>query len=406
MGPRDHPRSRGVYWNPAIHDAKSNGSSPLARGLPAPAERPATGIADHPRSRGVYLWTLESSFAVAGSSPLARGLPGTYHAYGEVDRIIPARAGFTCLVVGVTHGTADHPRSRGVYAAGGLVRVDIGGSSPLARGLLRSFGGLPGAVGIIPARAGFTEVVGGHGLPFWDHPRSRGVYRTATHAVASSDGSSPLARGLPGASSRTFLPPRIIPARAGFTAPGPRRVRVHRDHPRSRGVYRRRAGSGTTRWGSSPLARGLRRGPPARTRTRRIIPARAGFTVPSRTGSAARSDHPRSRGVYVEGREGYEHVKGSSPLARGLLPQVAVSACADRIIPARAGFTAARSALDRSLADHPRSRGVYATLRAGLRPSLGSSPLARGLRRLTQRGGHLERIIPARAGFTCLLCFK
>ena len=95
MGPRDHPRSRGVYWNPAIHDAKSNGSSPLARGLPAPAERPATGIADHPRSRGVYLWTLESSFAVAGSSPLARGLPGTYHAYGEVDRIIPARAGFT-----------------------------------------------------------------------------------------------------------------------------------------------------------------------------------------------------------------------------------------------------------------------------------------------------------------------
>ena len=156
MGPRDHPRSRGVYWNPAIHDAKSNGSSPLARGLPAPAERPATGIADHPRSRGVYLWTLESSFAVAGSSPLARGLPGTYHAYGEVDRIIPARAGFTVAGEEERAIRGDHPRSRGVYTPAEAGPWQDVGSSPLARGL-------PGqdvAVGeerrIIPARAGFT----------------------------------------------------------------------------------------------------------------------------------------------------------------------------------------------------------------------------------------------------------
>ena len=53
------------------------------------------------------------------------------------------------------------------------------GSSPLARGLLRAEFAVGPLTGIIPARAGFTSVgVGGPGV-HRDHPRSRGVYREA-----------------------------------------------------------------------------------------------------------------------------------------------------------------------------------------------------------------------------------
>ena len=51
--------------------------------------------------------------------------------------------------------------------------------------------------GIIPARAGFTCLVSLTGPRRWDHPRSRGVYDDDASWVRSTAGSSPLARGLP-----------------------------------------------------------------------------------------------------------------------------------------------------------------------------------------------------------------
>ena len=51
-------------------------------------------------------------------------------------------------------------------------------------------------------------------------------------------GSSPLARGLRRGSGNVIPRDRIIPARAGFTKlPLPQQI-VSEDHPRSRGVYR------------------------------------------------------------------------------------------------------------------------------------------------------------------------
>ena len=163
---------------------------------------PTTGpCSDHPRSRGVYpsdwqTWTLQD-----GSSPLARGLHA--HVQGELDqgRIIPARAGFTRPWESSTRACTDHPRSRGVY------RVPVGeaerppGSSPLARGLLRSAPDSESVWGIIPARAGFTSGSALAGAWGPDHPRSRGVYRTTYTKRTVSLGSSPLARGLPTATA-------------------------------------------------------------------------------------------------------------------------------------------------------------------------------------------------------------
>ena len=274
-------------------------------------------------------------------------------------RIIPARAGFTRRPSHGPAGIRDHPRSRGVYARRRSARVRLAGSSPLARGLLvmRSFRDIPGW--IIPARAGFTKGHQGHGVVRTDHPRSRGVYVGWLRPQPGGRGSSPLARGLPLCESGENPGVRIIPARAGFTL---RNIpfRIERvDHPRSRGVYRRRKSAWPAFRGSSPLARGLPQYDNGRGVGGRIIPARAGFTsTPHRTHTRPR-DHPRSRGVYRATTVSHSPSQGSSPLARGLHLVRHLPERLRRIIPARAGFTPTSSPSAGSSEDHPRSRGVY-----------------------------------------------
>ena len=234
---RDHPRSRGVYAPPVPPIPTHLGSSPLARGLPPihltipyslgiiPARAGfttrscpgRTGATDHPRSRGVYAVPGNPGGSVEGSSPLARGLQVCVTRATVRPRIIPARAGFT---------------SRRSVAW----RI-VAGSSPLARGLLCSQIPLPCSCRIIPARAGFTFSRSRLWFVFWDHPRSRGVYRLRRRPGSGRTGSSPLARGLRLRSPHTHPPPGIIPARAGFTWPRPAAATTGEDHPRSRGVY-------------------------------------------------------------------------------------------------------------------------------------------------------------------------
>ena len=215
------------------------------------------------------------------------------------------------------------------------------GSSPLARGLHEVAGDGDGVARIIPARAGFTAVVEADGLPSADHPRSRGVYCARTSRTRSVPGSSPLARGLPAEVGGVDDDAGIIPARAGFTGEVMGAMSAAWDHPRSRGVYEAARSWAASRLGSSPLARGLLWVAGGDAKAVGIIPARAGFTGPSRTGSAGRSDHPRSRGVYRGIFAPPVTMSGSSPLARGLPAAPHDRAMSVRIIPARAGFTAA-----------------------------------------------------------------
>ena len=91
---------------------------------------------------------------------------------------------------------------------------------------------------------------------------------------------------------------------------------------------------------------------------------------------------------------------GSSPLARGLLQEIIRRQAHGRIIPARAGFTPRADAVRPPTSDHPRSRGVYRGSVVGAVLEHGSSPLARGLHRATLNSKIIDRIIPARAGFT------
>ena len=193
------------------------GSSPLARGLPArgghrPSPRriiPArAGFTqplsewpqsprDHPRSRGVYYSVWGPGTEVTGSSPLARGLLTLKVRSAVLAGIIPARAGFTRALGTRLRTLRDHPRSRGVYhSPDGALNV-FEGSSPLARGLLSISNQKKGKSRIIPARAGFTVRI--------------------TSARCPQMGSSPLARGLLFVIPEKYTESRIIPARAGFT---------------------------------------------------------------------------------------------------------------------------------------------------------------------------------------------
>ena len=199
-------------------------------------------------------------------------------------------------------------------------------------------------------------------------------------APRSSRGSSPLARGLHPLRVPDQTPRRIIPARAGFT------------------VFSRLPACAPM--GSSPLARGLL--PLARIWVlgRGIIPARAGFTPPDSKRFRPGPDHPRSRGVYQMGETEAAYASGSSPLARGLLEPPRAARINHRIIPARAGFTWAGTWGTRSSGDHPRSRGVYRSGEVVGIQIVGSSPLARGLRNEEACELGKDGIIPARAGFT------
>ena len=152
-----------------------------------------------------------------GSSPLARGLPVDEVAGTGLAGIIPARAGFTSRRRPPSPRSEDHPRSRGVYGGGVARGRCVGGSSPLARGLLQTPRTSHPAGRIIPARAGFTHPCSARAVPSSDHPRSRGVYGRIVRGEDPLRGSSPLARGLPQRRRRRQCPDRIIPARAGFT---------------------------------------------------------------------------------------------------------------------------------------------------------------------------------------------
>ena len=213
---------------------------------------------DHPRTRGVYDVLAEVLVPSGGSSPHTRGLPGGPGGLGGGVGIIPAHAGFTTRRGRGPARSRDHPRTRGVYVDEVRDRDGSEGSSPHTRGLRVEVAGGGGELGIIPAHAGFTGRQRGPRARVRDHPRTRGVYMTASLALAGNAGSSPHTRGLPTRPSR--IP--VIP----------------RDHPRTRGVYLKWGFPGAAERGSSPHTRGLLlRGRQHQGRDR-IIPAHAGFT--------------------------------------------------------------------------------------------------------------------------------
>ena len=130
------------------------------------------------------------------------------------------------------------------------------------------------------------------------YPRLRGEHVVISMAEVTLKGSSPLARGTQFVLSQLRPGGGIIPACAGNTNVRGILPRCSRDHPRLRGEHYGMPPEAIRETGSSPLARGTRRGWRISHTVHRIIPACAGNTVPPLPWAVLHQDYPRLRGEH------------------------------------------------------------------------------------------------------------
>ena len=172
------------------------------------------------------------------------------------------------------------------------------------------------------------------------------------------------------------------------------------DHPRIRGEHRHRPAPRALDLGSSPHTQGAPlHGRPV-GRHRGIIPAYAGSTCVLGLVMLHMRDHPRIRGEHLSCLLLPPPLAGSSPHARGARRVGPVESVPGGIIPACAGSTPTRLISRSWTWDHPRMRGEHKPLEESLLHRLGSSPHARGAPKAVIMGGSFQGIIPACAGST------
>ncbi len=237
-----------------------------------------------------------------------------------------------------------------------------------------------------------------------DHPRLRGEHVDFHGSPSTTTGSSPLARGTPFRMEGTDKEQRIIPACAGNTPEWLSLSVASEDHPRLRGEHHTLRGAIEPRLGSSPLARGTLPEPVVAEERRGIIPACAGNTVTRVHDDRFRRDHPRLRGEHTTWTTSARSAGGSSPLARGTPSSSSLTSSGNGIIPACAGNTSVPLRNVRRRRDHPRLRGEHVVNPVTPDTVVGSSPLARGTRMTTSATSRRTRIIPACAGNTRWRC--
>ena len=354
----------------------------------------------HPRSRGEHAPERAAVWSRQGSSPLARGALVALDSVARGIGLIPARAGSTIIAVSDACARRAHPRSRGEHRTRLFRSSQSRGSSPLARGAPSHFGFLRLLAGLIPARAGSTWTMQNTANFQRAHPRSRGEHVFSCPSVATREGSSPLARGALSASNNGALSLGLIPARAGSTRTWKPCWWKPRAHPRSRGEHAYDVIDAQLAGGSSPLARGTLDQARRHVIHARLIPARAGNTRLFSRPLTGKSAHPRSRGEHGMITFGLWFVAGSSPLARGTRKMSISSRLRIRLIPARAGNMPTGAMPAPAPPAHPRSRGEHVKIVAEVNGVTGPSPLARGTLTLAMGGQFSRRLIPARAGNT------
>ena len=355
---------------------------------------------DHPRSCGANPGDSPKCCDVRGSSPLVRG-QRRYSELPHIRwRIIPARAGPTSTCRRDRGSSSDHPRSCGANSSVSSSLAGASGSSPLVRGQRSRRSTWTASGRIIPARAGPTPSAAQPSYSGADHPRSCGANCVAPIGGGGEAGSSPLVRGQPGFVPPGRVLGRIIPARAGPTERLPLQVRQDADHPRSCGANDGNSNVEFGSCGSSPLVRGQPARIADPSIATRIIPARAGPTAPPPARASRSADHPRSCGANAGTQNYHTSDGGSSPLVRGQHPLAVAIEDPARIIPARAGPTRRSAPAWRAPPDHPRSCGANGHAGRHGRRLAGSSPLVRGQPLFGRIQCEVDRIIPARAGPT------
>ena len=152
--------------------------------------------------------------------------------------------------------------------------------------------------------------------------------------------------------------------------------------------------------GLSPLARGTRNSLRIRQQKYRFIPAGAGNTALLCRSRSVPTVYPRWRGEHGNRSLNSTPASGLSPLARGTLEPVFLSARNFRFIPAGAGNTVRIGFENLYAPVYPRWRGEHGYASNIQRWERGLSPLARGTRVSSCGAGSPWRFIPAGAGNT------
>ena len=212
------------------------------------------------------------------------------------------------------------------------------------------------------------------------HPRVGGEHIASIVGASLSSGSSPRGRGTHVLDAIGGLWWRLIPAWAGNTAPRSLRQAVAAAHPRVGGEHPDKIKGKLSISGSSPRGRGTRTSSSRRRSPRRLIPAWAGNTIASGSGSISISAHPRVGGEHCASIIAAGGRCGSSPRGRGTLLVPGRCRARRRLIPAWAGNTRTRRDRRAVVAAHPRVGGEHP--------------------RCDARDGHGLRLIPAWAGNT------
>ena len=170
------------------------------------------------------------------------------------------------------------------------------GSSPRGRGKLVVFDDDVVSCRLIPARAGKTAPASTQPSASAAHPRAGGENKTTSTPARLARGSSPRGRGKPRRSARRTSHERLIPARAGKTRRPCDRVSRYAAHPRAGGENCARSALVSASSGSSPRGRGKRELFGADSERCGLIPARAGKTSTTCARTAPVRAHPRAGG--------------------------------------------------------------------------------------------------------------
>ena len=274
------------------------------------------------------------------------------------------------------------------------------GSSPLARGTRSRCRRRLARLRLIPACAGNTFGKFPQCRRLEAHPRLRGEHVFLPAPLEIERGSSPLARGTLLPVHAGHVPEGLIPACAGNTPDLPEANGSDGAHPRLRGEHVGGEFGFEVVEGSSPLARGTRGARGGVRHSFRLIPACAGNTWSVVSTPAQHSAHPRLRGEHPWNLWAVYKRPGSSPLARGTRRVLTATGVAGGLIPACAGNTLIVQLIASHVGAHPRLRGEHSNSTSTPTPATGSSPLARGTLRMVARVRMAAGLIPACAGNT------
>ena len=146
---------------------------------------------------------------------------------------------------------------RGEYHWRKLQGVGTEGSPPLAWGIPGEVGSLLKSVGITPTCVGNTENQILAELEREDHPHLRGEYGGLLCWILFWKGSPPLAWGIRRDIDNCLCWLRITPTCVGNTVNVLFRHQLHGDHPHLRGEYGSKRPPGDQLQGSPPLAWGI-----------------------------------------------------------------------------------------------------------------------------------------------------